>query len=631
MSRRRPIPPIPRGFVELCDSEEAVAIMIASRAGKRLRHVAESGAWLIFVAPGGWMPVSTAVVEETLTDCARANIGTVDKATKQVKFRPTTTGRRHVGRAVAGLLTGRVEVASQSADWDAAPNVIMLPDGTLLDLFTGERRPSSVGELIRRRVPVDPAADTEFDRSRFRAVLKHAVPDPTEREYLQRRLGAALADREGMDDLLWLYGPPGSAKGTLAAVLKRTFGDYAGGVPINQLTRGTNRSGHSAWAARLAGCRLMFADDVPVGHYLDDSTVNMLLGSEITAQHMRCAYFDFRLNAPIFATSNAPPQTTSMNVRRLKPIPSGPRVTAPDPAVRAAMSSPPEVAACLRWLIDGARLWRESGCTVPATCIARAEEAADQAPVAEFTETFDPGARYSRTELYQRWGDFKHGLGEKPGAQRTLWGLLRSVGWIDCKSHGTRQFQAPRQARGTLGVTSLIDSHVRAGAHMRVNNESDPKCPPPADDDMPPGALDCYANGGEQGRPPPDGPAESAEAPPPRPARRTASGRQGSGERRDRERRSSAGPHRPDRRNPRRGRKAVRRRRHEGRRGDADPRAGRQGSLPSLRRTAPPGVDRPPGKLDAVRRVCGDPSQDARDHARRAVRPRRSARRRKVD
>ena len=250
-----------------------------------------------------------------------------------------------------------------------------------------------------------------------------------------------------MDDLVWLYGPPGSAKGTLAAVLKQTFGDYAGGVPINQLIRGTNRSGHSAWLARLAGCRLMFADDVPTGHYLDDSTVNQLLGSEITAQHMRCAYFDFRLNAPIFATSNAPPQTTSMNVRRLKPIPSGPSVTAPDPAVRAAMSSPLEVAACLRWLIDGVRLWMETGCPVPATCVERAEEAAHQAPIAEFTETFDPGARYSRTELYQRWGDFKHGLGEKPGAQRTLWGLLRSVGWVDCKSNGIRQFQAPRQAR----------------------------------------------------------------------------------------------------------------------------------------------------------------------------------------
>ena len=133
--------PVPRGFVEACDSEEAVAIMVASRAGGRLRHVAESGEWLIFAAPAGWAPVAAAVIEETLTDCARANIGHVEKKTGFLP-RPSSSGRRSVGRNIAGLLTGRVEVASKSADWDAAPNMIMLPDGTLLDLV--HRRAAAV-------------------------------------------------------------------------------------------------------------------------------------------------------------------------------------------------------------------------------------------------------------------------------------------------------------------------------------------------------------------------------------------------------------------------------------------------------------------------------------------------------
>ena len=500
-----PDSPIPRGFVEACDSEEAVAIMIASRAGGRLRHVAESGEWLTFAAPAGWAPVAAAVVEETLTDCARSNVGHIEKKTG-FQPRPSSSGRRSVGRNIAGLLTGRVEVASRSAEWDAAPNVIMLPDGTLLDVFTGERRPSSVGELIRRRVPVNPATDAEFAQSRFRAVLEHAVPDPAERGYVKRRLGAALADREGMDDLIWLFGPPGSAKGTFAAVLKRTFGDYAGGVPINQLIRGTNRSGHSAWLARLAGCRLMFADDVPVGHTLDDSTVNQLLGSEITAQFMRQGYFDFRLSAPIFATSNAPPQTSSTNVRRLKPIPSGPRVTTPDPAVRAAMSSPPEVAACLRWLIDGARLWMETGCPVPETCIERAEEAAADSPVAAFTETFEPGARYQTTEVFRRWIDFKRGLGDQPGSQKFMIGQLRAGSWGRSKSGATRYLTTPSSSIGTRWDTSLFDPCVRAPTH-KVNGERVPTCPNPPDD-LPPNALDGDASGEDQGAPTLTGPAE---------------------------------------------------------------------------------------------------------------------------
>ena len=500
-----PASPIPRGFVEPCDSEEGVAVMVASRAGGRLRHVAESGEWLIFLAPGGWMPVSTAVVEETLTDCARSNVGHIEKKTG-FQPRPSSSGRRSVGRNIAGLLTGRVEVASRSADWDAAPNMIMLPDGTLLDLFTGARRPSNIGDLVRRRVPADPATDTEFDQSRFRAVLKHAVPDPTERSYLQRRLGAALADREGLDDLLWLYGPPGSAKGTLAAVLKRAFADYGQGVPINQLIRGTNRSGHSAWAARLAGCRLMFADDVPVGSYLDDSTVNMLLGSEVTAQFMRQGYFDFRLNAPIFATSNAPPQTSGTNVRRLKVIKSGARVASPDPAVRASMSSPAEVAACLRWLIDGARLWMETGCPVPATVTERAEEAAEDSPVAVFTETFAPG-RHQTTEVYRRWIEFKRGLGDQPGSQKLMIGQLRAGGWTAKKTNGIRYLIAPWTAAGSGRVTSTIDP-TYARAYMRDNKKRDPTCPYPADE-FPPGAL---GGGDQETAGPPDQPVENPDS-----------------------------------------------------------------------------------------------------------------------
>ena len=448
--------PIPRQHVELCDSEEAVAILVASLAGGRLRHDADSREWLIFTAPAGWMPVQAAVVEEHLTDCARASIGT-ERAGK-VSMSPKTAGRRHVGRAVAGLLTGRVEIASRSVDWDAVPNVIGLPSGALLDVFTGHRRPSSVGELVRRRVPVEPATDSEFRASRFRAVLEHVIPDGAEREYLQRRLGAALADREGMDDLLWLFGPPGSGKGTFSVSLKATFGDYAGGVPINELLRGRNK-GHSAWLARLAGRRLLFADDVPVGHQLDDSTINRLLGSEITAQHMRCAPFDFRLNAPILATSNAPPQIATLNVRRLKPIQCGESVTVGDPAVRASMSTPAEIAACLRWLIDGARLWRTDGCPSPDTCRERAADAAAESPVAAFTVQFDPGVRYRPEDVYRAWCEFKRGLGHRHvDSQTALTGMLKAAGWQTKKSNSVRYLIAPFQIdKGSGRVGFPID------------------------------------------------------------------------------------------------------------------------------------------------------------------------------
>lgn len=78
--------------------------------------------------------------------------------------------------------------------------------------------------------------------------------------------------------------------------LAQTFGDYARGVPAAELSKGVPKASHPAWKARLAGARLLFADDVRTGHELEDTTINLLLGNTITAYHMRGAPFDSRLN-----------------------------------------------------------------------------------------------------------------------------------------------------------------------------------------------------------------------------------------------------------------------------------------------------------------------------------------------
>ena len=463
--------PVPRQSVELCDSPEGLALMLARRSAGRLRCIVESGEWLYFLDGEGWRAVLPGSIEEAIADCARKNIGTRDKD-GDVTLRPAATGRRSVARDVAGLLAHREEIATHATDWDAARSLIVLPGGDLLDVLTGERRRPSVDALHRRRVRVDPASPAEFAGSRFRRVVEHVVPDPAERQYLQRRLGAALVDAEGMDDLIWLFGPPGCGKGTLVQALKETTGGYAAGVPKNELLRGMNK-GHLQWQARLAGCRFLFADDLPVGHYLDDATINTLLGSEITAHHMYSGSFDFRLQAPLICTSNAPPQITSTNVRRLRPIQCGASVENADPKVRASMSTDVEIAACLRWLIDGAADWNTTDRPVPPTILERANEAAAASPVAEFTALFQPGDRVQSGNVFTRWREFKAGRGEQPGSHRAMVGALRGAGWTDARGHGgVRLLVVPLAARVTHGDTSLVDSIYARSERVRTYETS---------------------------------------------------------------------------------------------------------------------------------------------------------------
>ena len=516
--------PIPRQRADtLCDSEESAAQAISRTVAGRLAFIHQSGDWLTF-GPRGWKPVHRTTVEEACTDFARLNIGSLDK-NGDLNMTPRSTGRKVVGRSIAQLLEPMC--GTELAEWDTTRNVIMLPDGVLLDVFTGEQRLSVPADRIRRRVSVAPASEPEYNRSVFRRVIEYVVPDRDERAYLQRRLGAALVDSEGMDDLPWLFGPSGCGKGTLIRALKQTLGTYAGGVPINELLRGMNK-GHSAWLARLAGCRFLFADDVPVGRYLDDATINKLLGSETTAQHMRSETFDFRLHAPLICTSNGPPQITSTNVRRLRPIQCGASIPIHEqnPGVRASMSTDPEIAACLRWLLDGARDWRVYGCPAPATCIERADEAAAASPIAEFTGTFGPGDRIESGEVFQRWQAFKRGLGEHAGSHRAMVGELRAASWTDTRSHGVRYLLAPRVPHGAASLISPICA--RASTHIEVIAKAAPSgtratnAPESIDDaappDLPPGALGTVngSGGGEDQVPPPlDARPKNPATPPP--------------------------------------------------------------------------------------------------------------------
>ena len=519
--------PVPRCKVELCANEEMAAKAIARQAAGKLAYIHQTGEWLAF-GPQGWQPVHRTAIEEAGADFAQWNIGAKDKKTGEVVYPRRTTGRKSVGRAITQLLESMV--GTEFADWDATGSLIMLPDGALLDVFTGKQRPAVPADRIRRRVPVAPASEDDYGRSVFRYVLESLIPDAVEREYFQRRLGAALVNAEGLHDLIWLFGPPGAGKGTLLEALRLTFGDYGRGVPAAELIKGRPHDGHSAWKARLAGARVLFADDVPTGNQLEDTTINALLGSVITARHMRQASFDFRLHAPLIVTSNGEPRQATSNVRRLKPIECAPAASE-DPRVQAAMSTPAERAACLRWLCVGAFRFARVSCPVPETIRARARDVAADAPVVVFTESFAAGGRYPSGDVWANWQGFAQAnrcAGLAP-SQTALGTLLRAHGWRSKRSHGIHYLTAPKPARVPVGAGSLIDSHREVDKSrasiisVPAPTGTPPRQPTGSEPDFPAGQLG-RADGGaieNSAGAPPAAPAENPQPPPPPPAGET--------------------------------------------------------------------------------------------------------------
>ena len=437
----------PDRYIDLCWSERDVARLLANHASGRLAWIREEDAWLLWRqagAGGAWRGMASDTVQSIVSSTAQANMGT-RSADGDQRMRPATGGRASTAVGVMRLLAGMI--GSSVSEWDAKSHLVGIPfdrvlgDG-VLNIRTGAIRPTAASDRIRWSLSTVPATRPAYESSKFRMVIEHAVPYNAEREWLCRRFGAALMDAVGYDDLIWLYGPANSGKGLVVVALRAVFGDYAASVPPAEILRGGHR-GHPEWRARLAGRRLMIADDL-APRDIDESVVKSLLGSEQVAHHMRQPSFDFTLAAPLLVTANHPPTIRSMDPglrRRLRPIHGGATIMQQDPTLRELMGSSAERSACLRWLLDGAESFLAEGAPPPPSILSAADEAMTDTPIAIFAEqwvTDEPTAWTSREQVYSAYVAHMQALGGRPDGNRTVVRDLHEIGWQDKKRHGIR-------------------------------------------------------------------------------------------------------------------------------------------------------------------------------------------------
>ena len=515
---------VPRERVRMCDSERQIADLIADHAAGRLVSVFEESAWLAWRDGRGWEPIETPALLATAAAVGRANLGGINAKGLEV-WHPATGGRAATAGGVLRILAGLPGILTHAAEWDADAALAGLPNGEILNLATGNRRPAKREDQIRRRLGAMPATDAEYSRSRFAAVLNHCIPDPDARAFLKRRLGAALQNAEGLDHFVCLHGPGGSGKGSLFTAIRAVFGKYESGIPTAEILTGGRRS-HSAWKARLQGCRLMTVDDIPIERDLDPGVIKELIGGRLNGvQHMGREFFDLTIHAPILTAGNAPPSVPGMDSgteRRLVPIKCGPPVTNPDPRFRESMATDPaERGACLRWLINGGVEFRAAGCPVPDAAREDAAEVGRAAPIGEFTLQWvarHGAERRLINDIYQAWQAFMVGSGQHAGAKKTLSTKLVAAGWDRKRIQGMSWLTPP------VGGASSASSTCTNRTRMEIQNEDfsigskvdhAPLALLAPPEDMPAGALDCYASGADQGPPPTNGRAGFADMPPP--------------------------------------------------------------------------------------------------------------------
>ena len=482
-SLQRTFPPLSLDRIGDLDNEQHAyptdatlsAHLVVDRGINNIRFVDGNNEWMYFDPAKGWTEAPERVLIRTMANCLRENTYRRVKkgAGYEIYLDPKTGGSPGYAHTVMRLVSGERVIFTKVDQWDADPAWLGLPDGKLWDVNAGQVVDAAVKHLVREHLPAVPAV-TIPDNNRWTQLVESLFPDPEHRQFVQRRLGGSLGGDgvRGLDSMIYLWGDGGSGKGTFVTGMMNAFGTYARAIPPENILKG-GRDPHPEWMARLAGARFVLADEVGNGK-LKEQAVNYLLGSVITANRMARDSITFRLNAPLFITSNTPPAVTAANsglMRRLSvlhvtPIPPEQQ----DPQFREDVVAGKYDGVIIRWLLDGLAQFREHGAARPDSLSAIAREVVvTNSELDEFLD--DLAARgvegfVTNAELNTRWQDWKRSRGEHAAGL----GRLGTSSWHTTAANADVPLTGPRAGWSSRSGTFRAD-RTRSPTHRSTTQE----------------------------------------------------------------------------------------------------------------------------------------------------------------
>lgn len=280
--------------------------------------------------------------------------------------------QRNAGGIKAALSEAAHMVTVGVDELDADPFLLNTPDG-VIDLRTGQTRPNDPSYRCTKRTA---AAPSDAGAALWAAFVdRFACGDRELVEYLQQVAGMAAVGRVYTEALLIAYGAGGNGKSTFFNTLARVLGDYAGALSADVLTSSANKNAGPE-LAELRGRRLVIAAELEEGRRLDTSILKRISSTDpITANPKYRDPFQFiPSHTPVLYT-NFLPRVGSSDAgtwSRLVVIPCRASFRGQRGEVKDYCSFLVENAggAVLAWMVEGARRFIASGCTLtPPQCV----------------------------------------------------------------------------------------------------------------------------------------------------------------------------------------------------------------------------------------------------------------------
>lgn len=376
-----------------------------------------------------------------------------------------TESRRGL-EAMLALAQSEPGIPVDAAQLDAHPWVLNVENGTL-DLRTGQLRRHDPTDLLTKLAPV--AFDADATAPRWQAFLERIFEGRASLiAFMQRVAGYVLTGDTSERALFVLFGSGANGKTTFLRALMDVLGDdYATKTPTRTLML-TRNDAIPNDVARLAGARLVVANESGDQHRLDEALVKDMTGGgdKISARFLHAEWFQFSPTFKLLLATNHRPSirgTDDAVWDRLQLVPFNVRIPEPDRDPHLLDALRAELPGILAWAVRGCLEWQRQGLGTPdevreATTAYRDEE--DR--LGAFLRAccvVDPATRVPFGELYAAYLEWAAAADEEPLSDRAFGQQLSRRGYAP---------KPTKSARVRLGLRLRDLGDERRGA------ESDP-------------------------------------------------------------------------------------------------------------------------------------------------------------
>jgi putative DNA primase/helicase len=254
-----------------------------------------------------------------------------------------------------------------NASFDTQPYLFNCKSG-VVDIRTGEISPHDKTLLLSRYTDIE----VSYEKPQLWLKFLSEIFEGNKQliDYVQRVFGYALTGFMREQSMFILHGDGSNGKSLLLEVIAKIIGGYGTTSSVNILVERKLQGANMSEIARLNKIRYVVTDETEIGDKLRESAIKTMTSDygDIVARFLYGNEFTFKPQFKIFMATNHKPiiRGTDHGIwRRIKLIPFN--VVIPDEKQDRSLGEKLcyEYPQILGWLLQGAKLWYESGLSIP--------------------------------------------------------------------------------------------------------------------------------------------------------------------------------------------------------------------------------------------------------------------------